>query len=52
LTLRRRKDSHYQNPAEQVKANKADRLRIIKVDAVVEKPAAASVESNPAGGQA
>ncbi|RZI86342.1 MAG: NADH-quinone oxidoreductase subunit J [Rubrivivax sp.] len=52
LTLRRRKDSHYQNPSEQVKAKKADRLRIVKLDAVVEKPAAPPVESNPAGGQA
>lgn len=51
LTLRRRKDAHYQNPAEQVKATKADRLRVVKVDAVVEKPAA-PIESNPAGGQA
>src|SRR6218665_299254 len=51
LTLRRRRDSHYQDPAEQVKATKADRLRVVKVDAVVEKPAA-PVESNPAGGQA
>ena len=54
LTLRRRKDSHYQNPAEQVKATKADRLRIVKVDAFVEKPAAPvdSNPANPAGGQA
>ena len=54
LTLRRRKDSHYQNPAEQVKATKADRLRVVKVDAVVEKPAAPmdSNPANPAGGQA
>ncbi|MES2090888.1 MAG: NADH-quinone oxidoreductase subunit J [Pseudomonadota bacterium] len=49
LTLRRRKDAHYQNPAEQVKAKKADRLRIVKMDAVVEKPAAAA-DTNPAGG--
>jgi NADH-quinone oxidoreductase subunit J len=51
LTLRRRKDSLFQSPSEQVKAKKADRLRIVKVDPVVEKPAA-PVESNPAGGQA
>ena len=51
LTLRRRKDSQFQNPAEQIKANKADRLRVVKMDAVVEKSAIA-VDSNPAGGQA
>lgn len=55
LTLRRRKDAHYQNPAEQVKATKADRLRVVKVDAVVEKPAVpvdSPTPANPAGGQA
>lgn len=54
LTLRRRKDSHYQNPSEQVKVTKADRLRVVKVDAVVEKPAPAADANpaNPAGGQA
>ena len=39
LTLRRRKDSKYINPAEQVKVKRSDRLRIIKMDSV--KPAAA-----------
>ncbi len=33
LTLRGRKDSRSQNPGEQVKAKKADRLRIIKMPA-------------------
>jgi NADH-quinone oxidoreductase subunit J len=37
LTLRRRKDSKYIDPAEQVKVKRGDRLRIIKMDAV--KPA-------------
>ena len=37
LTLRRRKDSKYINPAEQVKVKRGDRLRIIKMDSV--KPA-------------
>ena len=37
LTLRRRKDSKYINPAEQVKVKRSDRLRIIKMDSV--KPA-------------
>jgi len=34
LTLRERKDSRSQNPAEQVKVTKGDRLRIIKMDPV------------------
>ena len=34
LTLRRRKDSKYVNPAEQVKVKRGDRLRIIKMDSV------------------
>jgi len=34
LTLRRRKDSKYINPAEQVKVKRSDRLRIIKMDSV------------------
>jgi NADH-quinone oxidoreductase subunit J len=42
LTLRERKDSRYQDPAEQVKVKKADRLRIIKMDPV--KPAAPAAE--------
>jgi NADH-quinone oxidoreductase subunit J len=33
LTLRKRKDSKYLDPAEQVKARKADRLRIVKMPA-------------------
>jgi NADH-quinone oxidoreductase subunit J len=36
LTLRDRKESKSMNPAEQVLAKKADRLRIVKMDAVVE----------------
>ncbi|WP_397532845.1 NADH-quinone oxidoreductase subunit J [Roseateles sp.] len=47
LTLRQRKDSRYQNPAEQVKVTKADRLRIIKVKPTVEAPAA---DNNSNGG--
>ena len=41
LTLRRRKDSRYLNPADQVKARKADRLRIVQIQPVVEPPPAA-----------
>jgi NADH-quinone oxidoreductase subunit J len=34
LTLRRRKDSKYIDPAEQVKVKRNDRLRIVKMSAV------------------
>ncbi|MBS0436007.1 MAG: NADH-quinone oxidoreductase subunit J [Proteobacteria bacterium] len=47
LTLRRRKDSKYIDPAEQVRARKADRVRIVKMKAEVEAPAAAAA----AGGE-
>jgi NADH-quinone oxidoreductase subunit J len=40
LTLRRRKDSRYLNPAEQVKARREDRVRLVKMDAVVDVPVA------------
>ena len=41
LTLRRRKDSRYIDPAEQVQgASKADRLRIVQMKPVVEPPPA------------
>ena len=36
LTLRDRKESKSMNPADQVSAKKSDRLRIVKMDAVVE----------------
>lgn len=38
LTLRRRKDSRATDPAEQLKARKADRLRVVKMPATVEPP--------------
>ena len=47
LTLRRRKDSKYIDPAEQVRAKKADRVRIVQMKAEVEAPAPAA----PAGGE-
>ena len=43
LTLRKRKDSKTQNPSEQVKAKKADRMRIVQMKPEVEMPAPASV---------
>jgi len=38
LTLRGRKDSRHQDPGQQVKAKKADRMRIVKMAPVVEAP--------------
>lgn len=53
LTLRRRKDSRYQNPSEQVKAKKADRLRIVKMPAQTAAqpgaPAAGATSAEKAG---
>lgn len=49
LTLRQRKDSRYQNPSEQVRVKKGDRLRVVTMPAVVERPAAST---NTEGGQA
>lgn len=56
LTLRRRKDSRYQDPSQQVLAKKADRLRIVKMDPVKELPSvppvapAAAAPAAPAAG--
>ncbi|SHN27170.1 NADH-quinone oxidoreductase subunit J [Rhizobacter sp. OV335] len=49
LTLRQRKDSKAMNPSQQVRAKKADRVRIIKMKAEVEPPPAppASLDSAP-----
>jgi len=38
LTLRRRKDSRAMDPSEQIKAKKADRMRLVKLRPVVETP--------------
>ena len=52
LTLRERKDSRYQDPGEQVKAKKADRLRIIKMAPTVDLPSQKTAAStSPAGPQ-
>ena len=40
LTLRRRKDSRYQNPSQQVRARKADRVRVVKLAPTIELPPA------------
>jgi NADH-quinone oxidoreductase subunit J len=48
LTLRGRKDSRHQDPSQQVKVQKADRMRIVKMPPVVDLPAAAQ-PANDAG---
>jgi NADH-quinone oxidoreductase subunit J len=40
LTLRRRKDSRYLDPSEQVRAKKADRVRLVAIKPVIETPSA------------
>ena len=52
LTLRRRTDALYQNPSEQVRVKKADRLRVIKMAPQVEAPVVEASANNQAGGQA
>ena len=49
LTLRRRKDSKYQNPSDQVRVRAADRMRLVKMDAVVEAPDPVPAPAAPAG---
>jgi NADH-quinone oxidoreductase subunit J len=44
LTLRERKDSKAQNPSDQVRVKAADRLRLVKMDAVRQPMAPASEE--------
>jgi NADH-quinone oxidoreductase subunit J len=54
LTLRRRKDSKYQNPSDQVRVRAADRMRIVKMDAFVEAPdpvPATDAPAAPAAGE-
>jgi len=49
LTLRRRKDSKYTDPSQQVKATKADRVRLIKMAPTIEVPAQAEPAAAAAG---
>jgi NADH-quinone oxidoreductase subunit J len=44
LTLRERKDSKHMDPGEQVKARKADRVRLVKMAPTVEQPSAPKQE--------
>ncbi|UDF34335.1 UNVERIFIED_ORG: NADH-quinone oxidoreductase subunit J [Shinella sp. XGS7] len=50
LTLRRRKDSRSQDPSQQVRVKKGDRLKIVKVQPSIDVPAAAAAENNTQGG--
>jgi NADH-quinone oxidoreductase subunit J len=54
LTLRKRKDSKYVNPADQVKVKAADRVRVVKMTASVEAPpqAIAPVDATGTGAKA
>ena len=54
LTLRRRKDSKYVDPSQQVLAKKSDRVRLVKMKPVVEaptSPAASQIPPSLAGDQ-
>ena len=48
LTLRKRKDSKYQNPSDQVRVRAADRMRLVKMKPEVEPPAPRVVVAQPA----
>jgi len=50
LSLRSRKDARYIDPAVQVRARKADRLRLVKMAATVEQPSAAATAATPGEG--
>jgi NADH-quinone oxidoreductase subunit J len=49
LTLRARKDSRYQDPSQQVKVKKGDRLRIVKMPVEVEAPVVPEQSANVGG---
>jgi len=48
LTLRKRKDSKFQNPSEQVRVKARDRVEIVKMDPVRPAPAAVAAEEKQA----
>jgi NADH-quinone oxidoreductase subunit J len=48
LTLRARKDSRHQDASQQVKAKKADRMRIVKVPPTIEAPSVPKQEGGAA----
>ena len=47
LTLRERKDSRHMSAGEQVKAKKADRVRLVKMDPTIEAPSATPGDEKP-----
>ena len=47
LTLRKRKDTKYFDPAEAVRVKRNDRLKIVKMDAVVHAPVEAATKEAP-----
>jgi NADH-quinone oxidoreductase subunit J len=49
LTLRKRKDSKYQDPGEQIRVKSADRLHIVKMAAVVDLPSLPEEAPTPSG---
>jgi NADH-quinone oxidoreductase subunit J len=51
LTLRKRKDSKYVDPGDQVRARKADRVRLVKMQPTVEPPPAPPAPPPAAGGK-
>jgi len=52
LTLRRRKDSRFLDPSQQVKAKKADRLRVLKMKPEIDLPAPPPAAEPKTGGTA
>ena len=46
LTLRRRKDSKFQRPSEQVKVRRADRVRLVQMDAERRQPDSPAAQKN------
>jgi NADH-quinone oxidoreductase subunit J len=52
LTLRKRKDSKSQDPGQQVKARKADRVRLVKMKPVIDAPSAPPAPASKEGGAA
>jgi NADH-quinone oxidoreductase subunit J len=45
LTMRDRKDSKYQNPADQIRVKPGDRVRLVKMKSVIAAPVAAATEA-------
>jgi len=47
LTLRQRKDTKQTNPSDQVRAKKADRVRLVKMQPTVERDAPSTTAGEP-----